>query len=471
MTANDILSVIVHGIVTVILTVNVLQNALYLFQIVAAAGGMIRPGVKSGGIQLWRRYGASAPPITLLAPAYNEELGIVDCVKALFALEYPLTEVIVINDGSTDNTLGVLTDAFELMPTQRTFDAVVAHKPIRGIYVSRVHPNLLVIDKENGGKADAMNAGINLARAPLFCAIDSDSLLESDALLRIVRPFVEQPQRTVAVGGVVRVVNGCRIQSGRVVEIRAPRRFLPLVQSIEYLRAFLMARVAWSGVDTLMLISGAFGLFRRDVAVQVGGFGTDTIGEDLDLVIKIHRHLRDQRRPYNIAFLTDPICWTEAPESLQVLKGQRCRWQRGALEVFFKQRDMLFRPRYGRIGWLGMGQILIVDVLGPLAELSGYILLPAFWALGWINVSYLNAFLSLVFLFGMFLSVSSLVLAELATHPFPRLGDLLRLALAAVIENFGYRQLNSYWRMLGWWQFLRKDKSWGKMTRVGFNAH
>ncbi|RQS61562.1 glycosyltransferase [Burkholderia sp. Bp8963] len=431
---------------------------------------MIRPGTNSGGIQLWRRYGASAPPIALLAPAYNEELGIVDCVKALFALEYPLTEVIVINDGSTDNTLGVLTDAFELTPTRRTFDTVVSHKPIRGIYVSRVHPNLLVIDKENGGKADAMNAGINLARAPLFCAIDSDSLLESDALLRIVRPFVEQPQRTVAVGGVVRVVNGCRIQSGRVVEIRAPRRFLPLVQSIEYLRAFLMARVAWSGVDTLMLISGAFGLFRRDVAVQVGGFGTDTIGEDLDLVIKIHRHMRDQRRPYNIAFLTDPICWTEAPESLRVLKGQRCRWQRGALEVFFKQRDMLFRSRYGRIGWLGMGQILIVDVLGPLAELSGYILLPAFWALGWINVSYFDAFLSLVFLFGMFLSVSSLVLAELATQPYPRLGDLLRLALAAMIENFGYRQLNSYWRMLGWWQFLRKDKSWGVMTRVGFNS-
>jgi cellulose synthase/poly-beta-1,6-N-acetylglucosamine synthase-like glycosyltransferase len=470
-TANVILSLIVHGIVTVILTVNVLQNALYLFQIVVAVGGMIRPGANSGGIQLWRRYGASAPPIALLAPAYNEELGIVDCVKALFALEYPLTEVIVINDGSTDNTLGVLTDAFELTPTQRTFDAVVTHEPIRGIYVSRVHPNLLVIDKENGGKADAMNAGINLARAPLFCAIDSDSLLESDALLRIVRPFVEQPQRTVAVGGVVRVVNGCRIQSGRVVEMRTPRRFLPLVQSIEYLRAFLMARVAWSGVDALMLISGAFGLFRRDVVVQVGGFGTDTIGEDLDLVIKIHRHLRDQRRPYNIAFLTDPICWTEAPQSLRVLKGQRCRWQRGALEVFFKQRDMLFRSRYGRIGWLGMGQILIVDVLGPLAELSGYILLPAFWALGWINVSYFNAFLSLVFLFGMFLSVSSLVLAELATHPYPRVGDLLRLALAAVVENFGYRQLNSYWRMLGWWQFLRKEKSWGVMTRVGFNVH
>ena len=471
MTANDILSLIVHGIVTVILTVNVLQNALYLFQIVAAIGGMIRPGAKSGGIQLWRRYGASAPPIALLAPAYNEELGIVDCVKALFALEYPLTEVIVINDGSTDNTLGVLTDAFELTPTQRTFDAVVTHKLIRGIYVSRIHPNLLVIDKENGGKGDAMNAGINLARAPLFCAIDSDSLLESDALLRIVRPFVEDPQRTVAVGGVVRVANGCRIQSGRVVEMRAPRRFLPLVQSIEYLRAFLLARVAWSGVDALMLISGAFGLFRRDVVVQVGGFGTDTIGEDLDLVIKIHRHLRDQRRPYNIAFLTDPICWTEAPQSLRVLKGQRCRWQRGALEVFLKQRDMLFRSDYGRIGWLGMGQILIVDVLGPLAELSGYIMLPAFWALAWINVSYLKAFLSLVFLFGMFLSVSSLVLAELATHPYPRLGDLLRLALAAVVENFGYRQLNSYWRMLGWWQFLRKDKSWGVMTRVGFNTH
>ncbi|MFX1684375.1 glycosyltransferase family 2 protein [Paraburkholderia sp. A2RI-6] len=470
MSANDILSLIVHGIVTVILTVNVLQNALYLFQIVAAIGGMIRPGAKSGGIALWRRYGASAPPIALLAPAYNEELGIVDCVKALFALEYPLTEVIVINDGSTDNTLGVLTDAFELTPTQRTFDAVVTHKLIRGVYVSRVHPNLLVIDKENGGKADAMNAGINLARAPLFCAIDSDSLLESDALLRIVRPFVEDPQRTVAVGGVVRVANGCRIQSGRVVEMRAPRRFLPLVQSIEYLRAFLLARVAWSGVDALMLISGAFGLFRRDVVVQVGGFGTDTIGEDLDLVIKIHRHLRDQRRAYNIAFLTDPICWTEAPQSLRVLKGQRCRWQCGALEVFFKQRDMLFRSSYGRIGWLGMGQILIVDVLGPLAELSGYIMLPAFWALAWINVSYLKAFLSLVFLFGMFLSVSSLVLAELATHPYPRLGDLLRLALAAVVENFGYRQLNSYWRMLGWWQFLRKDKSWGVMTRVGFNT-
>ncbi|WP_321800266.1 glycosyltransferase family 2 protein [Burkholderia sp. BCC1988] len=470
MIANGILSFMVQGVVIVILTINVVQNGLYLFQIATAICVLMRPGGSSGGNRLWRRYGASAPPIALLAPAYNEALGIVDCVKALFALEYPLTEVIVINDGSTDNTLDVLIEAFDLTPAHRTFDQVIPHQPIRAIYASHVHPNLLVVDKENGGKADAMNAGITLARSPLFCAIDADSLLEPDALLRIVRPFVEHPQRTVAVGGVVRVVNGCRVQSGRVVDIRASRHFLPLVQTIEYLRAFLMARVAWSGVGALMLISGAFGLFRRDVVMQVGGFGTDTIGEDLDMVIKMHRHLREQRRPYDIVFLSDPICWTEAPESLRTLKGQRCRWQRGALEVFFKQRDMLFRSRYGRIGWLGMGHILIADIVGPVAELSGYVLLPVFWMLGWLSVEYFNAFLSLVLLFGLFLSVSSLVLSEMVTHSFPRFSDLLRLALVAVVENFGYRQLNTYWRVLGWWQFLRKDKSWGEMTRVGFSA-
>jgi cellulose synthase/poly-beta-1,6-N-acetylglucosamine synthase-like glycosyltransferase len=451
-----------------IIGAGLMQVLLYMLQLIYAGWALHkRPPAESTAL-LWERYGDLAPPIAIIAPAYNEELTIVESVKAFLGLHYPDFEVVVINDGSRDGTLQTLIDAFGVRPVQRYHDHAVAHMPVRGIYANPDIPRLVVVDKVNGGKADAMNAGINVARSPLVCVIDADTLLESDALLRVVRPFIEEPVKTVAVGGTIRIANGCRVEGGRVVHAGLPRTFLPLVQTVEYFRAFLMARLGLSEMQALMIISGAFGLFKRSVVTEVGGFSHNTVGEDMELVVKLHRHMRDQKLPYRVTYIPDPVSWTEAPESLKILGNQRARWQRGSLETFFKHKDMFLNPRYGRIGWLGFGQVLIVDVAGPLVEVLGYLLIPLLWLLGLIAFDYVLAFLAVVFTFGIFVSVASLVLEEVQLGRLPRARDLAILTFIAVLENFGYRQLNNLWRVRGWWQFLRKRQGWGEMKRKGF---
>jgi cellulose synthase/poly-beta-1,6-N-acetylglucosamine synthase-like glycosyltransferase len=453
-----------------LIAAGLMQNLLCLAQLgLAAAALRAEPPIGRAGA-LWRRYAESAPPVSLLAPAYNEEPTIVESVRSLLALQYPSFEIVVVNDGSKDGTLARLIEAFGLQPVERDYEEAAPHAPIRGLYASPLQPKLLVVDKVNGGKADALNAALNLARAPIVCSIDADSLLEGDALLRAIRPFVDDPEKTVAVGGTVRIANGCRIRHGRVTEVGLPRNPVAVLQTVEYLRAFLMARLAWSRLETLIIISGAFGLFRRNHVLAVGGYTVGTVGEDMELVVKLHRRLRELKQPYRIAFIPEPVCWTEAPESLKVLGRQRARWHRGALETFWTHRAMLLNPRYGRVGLLGFGHILVVDVLGPVVELLGYLLVPAFWALGLLQVEYLLAFLAVSFTFGVVISVGSLALEEAELKRFPRARDLLILTFAAVAENFGYRQLNAVWRLQGLWQFLRGSHSWGDMTRKGFQA-
>jgi len=447
-----------------------LQNGIYLIQLGLAAAALIQaPPTPSGGL-LWRRYADAAPPIALLAPAYNEAMTIAESVRSLLSLHYPGFEVIVINDGSRDETLQVLIDTFELRPIQRHYEQAIGHAPIRAVYGAAHQPRLIVVDKENGGKADALNAGINVSRAPIFCSMDADSLLEPDALLRAVKPFVEDPERTVAVGGTVRIANGCTISHGRVLEVRPPRNLLALLQTVEYLRAFLMARLAWSRINALTIISGAFGLFRRARVIEVGGYTHGTVGEDMELVVKLHRLMRDKRLPYRIAFVPEPVCWTEAPEDLRVLGRQRARWHRGALETFERHRDVLLKPRYGRVAVVGFGYILLVDVLGPIVELLGYVLIPLFWLAGLLSTAYLLAFLAVSFTFGVVVSVGALALEESELRRFPRARDLVLLTGVAVLENFGYRQLNNFWRLRGIWQYLNRSQSWGTMTRKGFGA-
>lgn len=455
-------------IAVLVIGTGLLQSALYLWQLILAARALaVSPPITQPGT-LWRRYADAAPPITLMAPAYNEALTIVESVRSLLSLQYPAFEVIVVNDGSKDETLNVLIAAFELQPVQRHYHSTAPCKTIRGVYAGARQPRLLVVDKENGGKADALNAALNLARTPLVCSMDADSLLEPDALLRAVQPFVEDPERTVAVGGTVRIANGCTVKFGRVLEVGVPRNLLALLQTVEYLRAFLMARLAWSRIGALMVISGAFGLFRRQSVLDVGGYSLGTVGEDMELVVKLHRRYRELGRPYRIDYIAEPVCWTEAPETLAVLARQRARWQRGALETFFKHKDMMFSRRYGRVGTVGFGNVLLVDVVGPVVEVLGYLLIPAFWALGLLSFDYLLALLGVTFGFGVAVSVAALALEEAELRRFPRARDLLVLLGAAVVENFGYRQLSNLWRIRGLWQYLRGSESWGTMTRRGF---
>lgn len=459
-----------QGIALVVIVTGLAQTAFYIVQLVYAAIALHnRPPVPRGAT-LWRRYSDQAPPIAVIAPAYNEELTVVESVRSLLALHYPSFEVLLVNDGSKDGTLARVIAEFGLKRVGRYIDDSVTHQPIRGFYASPDLPRLLVIDKENGGKADALNAGINAARSPLFCAIDADSILETDALLRVVRPFIDYPDKTVAVGGTIRIANGCTIDTGRVTSVRLPRNFLALVQIMEYLRAFLMARLALGQMQALTVISGAFGLFSRQRVVEVGGYSHGTVGEDMELVIKLHRHMRDLKLPYRIDFIPEPVCWTECPEDLGVLARQRSRWQRGALECFVKHRDMTFNPRYGRIGFVGFGHIVLVDVLGPLIEVLGYILVPLLWGLKLLALPWLLAFLAATFTFGIAISALTLILEEVQLRRFPRARELAILALISVIENLGYRQLSNVWRLKGWWQFLRREQGWGAMTRKGFGG-
>jgi cellulose synthase/poly-beta-1,6-N-acetylglucosamine synthase-like glycosyltransferase len=455
-------------ILWITLVTGLLQNGLYLLQLVLALWELSRNQSERRQGLLWRRYADLSPPISLLVPAFNEEKSIVDSLRSMLALNYPSFEVIAINDGSKDGTLQAMIEGFDLVPVHRPYDEAVKHKAIRGLYGSSRYPKLLVIDKANGGKSDALNAGINLSRASILCAIDADSILESDALLRAVRPFIDDPTRTVAVGGTIRIANGCRIEGGRVTSVAIPKSALGLFQTVEYLRAFLMGRLAWSRLKTLTIVSGAFGLFRRQVVVAVGGYSHGTVGEDLEIIIKIHRHMRDKGEDYAVTFIPEPVCWTEAPESWRVLGRQRSRWQRGSLETFFRHIDMLFRPRYGRIGTIGLGHVFIVDVIGPPIEVLSYVLVPVLWISGYLATDYLLAYLALTFVFGIFVSVGSLILEEIELKRFPRASDLIILTVVAIVENFGYRQINNLWRIQGLWQYLRGAQGWGTMTRVGF---
>jgi cellulose synthase/poly-beta-1,6-N-acetylglucosamine synthase-like glycosyltransferase len=410
------------------------------------------------------------PPVSVLAPAFNEELSVVENVRSLLMLDYPLFEVILINDGSSDRTLQMLIEAFELRPSARSFEYGVQCQPVRCVYESAAYSNLVVVDKMNGGKADALNAGLNLSLYPLFCAIDTDSILESDALLRLVRPFIEAPGVTIAAGGVIRVANGCEVHAGRVRQVRLVRRPLPLIQIVEYLRAFLFGRMGWSGSNSLLIISGAFGLFDKRAAVVVGGYATDTVGEDMELVVRMHRYLHDRKQPYRVGFVPDSICWTEVPESIRVLRRQRTRWQRGLIDTLWRHRSMIGHPRYGVVGMVSLPGFAIFEMMSPLVEFSGYLLLPVLWGLGYFNVSYAIAFLVLSMLYAVLVSVLAVLLEDIAFRRYPRLRDVAILLAATVLENLGYRQLTVWWRVRAFWEFWRGDLSWGAMERRGVGA-
>ncbi|MCW2920912.1 MAG: hypothetical protein JWL76_786 [Thermoleophilia bacterium] len=410
-----------------------------------------------------------APSIAVVSPAWNESAGIVDSVRSLLALEYPNFEVVVVNDGSSDDTLQRLVDAFDMEPVEYAYAPDVATAAFQALYRSRTERRISVVDKANGGKADAINAGINVADTELVCVIDADSVLDTDALAKSARPFIDDPERMVAVGGIVRIVNGSIVERGHVSEVRLPRAHLARIQVLEYLRAFLAGRSGWSRVNGLLIISGAFGIFRRDIVAEVGGFDTHTLGEDMELVVRIHRHMRRERRPYRIGFVPDPVCWTEAPEDLKNLRSQRIRWHRGLTDVLFRHRSMALNPRYGVVGMFAIPHFVLFELLAPVVELSGLVLVPVSWSLGYVNWVFVLAFMSMALLFGIFLSIAALALEEMALRRYPSVRQLLTLVVYAFVENLGYRQLTAWCRIRGLLKELRRaDAVWESLDRKGF---
>src|SRR5262245_38348644 len=311
------------------------------------------------------------PPVSIILPAYNEEAGVVASVHSLPDLRYPRHEVIVVNDGSTDGTIDRLREAFELVPVREALHTRIAAAPVRGAFVSRIHPNLWVLDKENGGKADALNAGINAATHAYFCAIDADAVLEQDSLLRIVLPFVDDPELVAAAGGIVRVANGAVIESGRLVDFRLPRSHVARFQILEYYRAFLIGRLGFDSLNGVLIISGAFGLFKRELVEAVGGYAHNTVGEDAELVARLHGYLRQQGERFRIRWVPDPVCWTEAPSDVRMLSRQRRRWQRGLGETLWRHRRQIFNPRAGAFGMFTLPYFLFFELLGAVIEALG----------------------------------------------------------------------------------------------------
>ena len=402
------------------------------------------------------------PPISILVPAYNEEKGIVSSVRALLGLNYPQYEVIVINDGSTDNTLGVLEKTFSLRRTARVYHREIPTAKVKVVYRSRLYPNLWVLDKEKEivGKSDPLNVGVNFSQYPLFCAVDADSILEKDALVRVVRPYMDRFQEVVAVGGIVRVANGCRITNGIVEEVGLAKGWLPNFQVVEYLRAFLSGRVAWAAWNALLVISGAFGVFKKQPVKDIGGYSTETVGEDMELVVRLHRRLRKQKRSYRIHFIPDPVCWTEVPHKWRMLGRQRNRWQRGLGQTLYRNISMFANPRYGSIGMLAMPYFFLVELLSPAVELFGYTLFGIAIYLGAVYWEAVVTFLILAVWMGIFLSLLSVLLEEFTLHRYPRVRSLLKLLFCAVLENFGYRQMTAFFRLKGLYDFARKENVW-----------
>jgi cellulose synthase/poly-beta-1,6-N-acetylglucosamine synthase-like glycosyltransferase len=413
-------------------------------------------------------------PVSLIVPAFNEGAGIVAAVQAMTALRYPRYEVIVVDDGSTDDTFDRLRAQFDLVEVPRVVPSEV---PCRGqvlsVHVARDNPEALtVVRKTNGGKSDALNVGINLAQHPLVCMVDADSVLDPDALLSVAKPFGDDPLRVAACGGVVRIANGCKVIGGRVVDVRMPRRWLVRTQVVEYLRAFLMGRTGWSRLGGLVVISGAFGIFRRDLVVKIGGMAYDTIGEDAELVVRLHHYLRERREDYRVLFVAEPVSWSEAPTRLRVLGRQRRRWHRGIAEILSKHRRMIGNPRYGRIGLVALPYYVVFELLAPFVELAALVLLPlGLWrhAVDW---EFAWRFALVAYGYGLLVSLLSLFIEEVSFHRYPRWSDLIRGMLAAIVENFGYRQLLALWQVSGAvaaWH--GRPAVWGAMHREGFDAH
>jgi len=410
------------------------------------------------------------PEVGVIVPAYNEAVNIAQSVRALLNLNYPTHEVIVVNDGSKDDTLRILVKEFHLYRSVGPSGPPRTH-PIRAVYRSRDPIRLIVVDKENGGKADALNAGLEIARSPLVAAVDSDSLLEEDALLYVVEPFLQYPEKVLATGGLVRVVNGCDVEHGQVTRVSTPRRLLPLFQTIEYLRAFLGGRVAFSYLNSLLLISGAFGIFDRKSLMECGGFATATVGEDMEIIVRLHQRFLEKKIPYHIVFVPEPVCWTEVPERWTTLHRQRNRWQRGTVESILAHKEMMLNPKYGWLGLLGLPYFALFEMFGPAVELAGYLVTAAGMLLGLVSPSIAVLFFVVSILFGVLLSMSAVVLEEFTLRRYPSVSDLGLLLAAAVLENFGYRQLLALWRVEGLWDALRGKRGWGAMERSGFQRH
>jgi len=410
-----------------------------------------------------------APGISLIAPAYNEGLTIIDNVKSLLSIMYNNYEVIIINDGSKDDTLAKLIPAFDLVKVNFDVQYNVITKHVRGVYKSRnlAFKKLVVVDKENGGKADALNVGLNISKKDLVACIDVDCIIEPDALLKMVKPFLEK-REVIASGGVVRIANSCVIEEGRLIEVKLPEKLLPRMQVLEYIRAFLLGRMAWSRLNGLLLISGAFGLFKREIAIAAGGYNHNTVGEDMELVVRMRRYMHEKNLKYVVAYIPDPLCWTEAPSDAKILSRQRNRWARGTFETLKIHRKLFFNPRYGLMGMLSYPFWFFFEYLSPFIEFSGLVFFTFLVIIGRVNWLFFVPLTLAVYCFAIFMSMFALYAEETSFFKYTQKRDVMKMIGVAMLEPIWFHPRVVWWSLKGNIDLIKGKKTWGEMTRQGF---
>ena len=413
-----------------------------------------------------------APTLSVIAPAFNESRTIIDNIRTLLSLYYNNYEVIVVNDGSEDDSLEKIISTYELEKVNYYFDYRLPCKRIRGVYKSqnRSFKKLTVIDKMNGGKADSLNAGLNVSKNDLVVSIDADSIMEPDALLKLVKPFMEgKEKKVIGAGGVIRIANSCEISGGHIKKVHLPKKFLPRAQVMEYTRAFLMGRMAWSELDGLLLISGALGMFDREIVIQAGGYHTNTVGEDMELVVRIRRYMVDNNLSYDVVYIPDPLCWTEVPSTIKVLARQRSRWTRGTMETLITHRKLFFNRRYGKLGMLGYPYWLMFEYLAPIIEFLGILWFIFLAITGKLNWPFFLLLTGFVYFFAVSLSIWAVLFEEVTFHKYEKRRDVLRLIGTAFLEPVFYHPLVMLMTIKGNIDKLFKINTWGKMERKGFD--
>lgn len=408
-------------------------------------------------------------PISILAPAYNEQESIEHSLSSLLKLDYPIYEVIVINDGSKDSTLEVLKKRFDLIETKIMAPDLIRVEQIKMCYRSRKYTSLTVIDKENGGKSDALNAGILYSSYPLICCVDSDSLLDRQGLIQLSYPFFEYPDEVLATGGTIRVANNLDVsERGDIRRIEIKWHYFSLIQIVEYLRAFLVGRMGWDLIKSNVIISGAFGLFKKEAVINVGGYGLNTVGEDLELLLRIHEKYLKEKRPYKVFFLPDPVCWTEVPEDIQTLENQRVRWQQGLAEGLWSSRRMFLRPWAKTIGNIALPYLFLFELIAAPIELLGYVILVFGFFFKIFDYKVALLFFSVSILYGWVLSLFAIIIEESTFKKYEKMSDYYKLFAGVILEQLGFHQLHLYWRLKGIYRFLRGHSHWGEMKRKGF---
>lgn len=411
-----------------------------------------------------------APSVSILAPAHNEEATIIENIRSLLSLHYGNYEVIIINDGSKDNTFQRIFDHYQLEKVDYAVDYQIKCNEILGVYKSKLpsFSKLTVVDKINGGKSDALNAGVNISEKDLILCVDVDCILQEDAILKLAKPYLDENYKVIASGGVVRIANSCKVEGGKLVEVNMPKNLWPRFQVLEYIRGFLIGRMAWSSLNGLLVISGAMGLFDKEVVIKVGGYDRNTVGEDLELVVRMRRYMYEQDIRFKVVYIPDPLCWTEAPSDLKVLGRQRNRWTRGTVEMLWIHKDLFFNPRYGILGLLSYPYWVIFEWLAPIIEFLGVSFFILLILTGNVNWEFSLILISMVYFFSIALSTVAVLFEAMSYQQYTKGTDLIKLLLVAFLEPIIYHPLTIYWAIKGNVHKFIGRNNWGIMTRKGF---